>query len=267
LSRLNLRELFKEIKGVSVIKKSIALTFGPIFMKNIIITIIVLYMSYSSADVLIDSDLKLLHENLSELVDRLELTQADRKRLAQVDLLMFDISEKIGLLENGNIRDFLLRLKVIKDYRLRIEHAMGSVHDTQLEYVKGGVGRSRVASQDDKQFLYDKVPCDLGISLDEWQLKSLSSRRMNTIRCYLENSKSSIYEEYLGYVVTEPNLKGQIKYQFYIKPNGKIDVFNKETNLPDILVNKITNKLINVEFPKMSDEDFEVQYTFSFYPK
>ncbi len=83
-------------------------------MKNIIISIILLYMSFSSADVLIDSDLKLLHENLSELVDRLVLTQDDKERLADVDLLILDVSEKIGSLESDNIKDFPLRLKVIE---------------------------------------------------------------------------------------------------------------------------------------------------------
>ena len=117
-----------------------------------------------------------------------------------------------------------------------------------------------------KAFLYDEVSCDLNYSLAEWRAETLSARRTNTVRCYMETARDSIYKEYLAYLEKQPNLKGSVTFRFYIKPNGHLMVFKKDSDLPSELVAKLVKKLMLIQYPPISETDFEVQYTFSFYP-
>ena len=211
----------------------------------------------------IDADLELINKNLQVLSGKHIFSTKDKERINNIAILMKDVYSRSEVRSGEGYAVLSNRIEQLKD---RIDRSMVSLADSEIEdfFVDVAIYSP---SLEDKQFLYDKVPCDLEIPLDEWQLRSLSSRRMNTIRCYMENAKTSIYDLYLSNPVSESNVKGQIVFNFYIKPNGSLYILNKESNLPEALVKQISNKLQTINFPKISDNDFEVQYTFYFFPK
>lgn len=234
------------------------------FLNHCVLLLMLLFLNcHVFSDDSIDADLELINKNLQLLLGKHIFNTQDKERLNNILVLMKDVYSRSEVRSGVGYAVLSNRIEQLKE---RIDRSMVSMTDSKLENFVVDTA-AYVPSSEDKQFLYDKVPCDLEISLDEWQLRSLSSRRMDTIRCYFENAKTGIYDLYLSNPVAESNIKWQIVFNLYIKPNGSLYIFNKESNLPEPLVKQITNILQSINFPKISDNDFEVEYTFYYFPK
>ena len=243
--------------------------FKMVFVKLLVLMIALSVSHFAVSDDSITADLELIKKNMALISNKPFLTDADKQRLDHISTLMLDVTKR---LEGKGGHHYIVINKQAQQLSKEMNTNMLRVSDAVLENQMMDsktvfkANDQTLVDPEEKAFLYDVVSCDLNYSLAEWRAMTLSSRRLNTVRCYMETARDSIYKEYLAYLEKQPNLKGSVTFRFYIKPNGRLMVFKKDSDLPSELVAKLVKKLMLIQYPPMSETDFEVEYTFSFYP-
>ncbi|MFY0640715.1 MAG: hypothetical protein JXR16_06685 [Bermanella sp.] len=235
--------------------------FKMIFVKPLVLMIVLSISHFAVSDDSITADLELIKKNMALISNKPFLSGEERQRLNHMNTLMLNVTKRL----EGKEEDHYLVMN---------KEAQQLSNDIDMLRVTWAAPDTLMVDATDqafidpeaKAFLYDEVPCNLKYSLAQWRAETLSSRRLNTVKCYMEKARGSIYKEYLAYLEKQPNLKGSVTFRFYIKPNGHLMVFKKDSDLPSELVTKLVKKLMLIQYPPMSETDFEVHYTFSFYP-
>lgn len=235
--------------------------FKMVFVKSLVLMIVLSISHFAVSDDSITADLELIKKNMALISNKPFLSGEERQRLDHMSTLMLNVIKR---LEGKEEDHYLVMNKEAQQLSNDID--MLRVTWAAPDTLMVDATDQAFINPEAKAFLYDEVSCDLNYSLAQWRAKTLSSRRLNTVRCYMETARDSIYKEYLAYLEKQPNLKGSVTFRFYIKPNGHLMVFKKDSDLPSELVAKLVKKLMLIQYPPISETDFEVQYTFSFYP-
>lgn len=235
--------------------------FKMVFVKSLVLMIALSVSHFAVSDDSITADLELIKKNMALISNKPFLSGEERQRLDHMSTLMLNVIKRL----EGKEEDHYLVMNK-EAQQLSIDIDMLRVTWAAPDTLMVDATDQAFINPEETAFLYDEVSCDLNYSLAQWRAKTLSSRRLNTVRCYMENARDSIYKEYLAYLEKQPNLKGSVTFRFYIKPNGHLMVFKKDSDLPSELVAKLVKKLMLIQYPPMSETDFEVEYTFSFYP-
>ncbi|WP_283788482.1 hypothetical protein QNI23_001355 [Bermanella sp. WJH001] len=223
-----------------------------VFVNPLVLMIVLSISHFAVSDDSIKADLELIKKNMALISNKPFLSGAERQRLDHMSTLMLNVTKRLEGKEESH-------------YLVMNKEAQQLSNDIDMLRVTWAAPDTLI-DPEAKAFLYDEVPCDLNYSLAEWRAETLSSRRLNTVRCYMEAARDNIYKEYLAYLEKQPDLKGSVNFRFYIKPNGRLMVFKKDSDLPSDLVTTVVKKLMLIQYPPMSETDFEVQYTFAFYP-
>lgn len=243
--------------------------FKMVFVQSLVLLITLSVSHFAISDDSIKADLELIKKNMALISNKPFLSGADKQRLDHISTLMLDVTKR---LEGKGGHHYLAINQQAQQLSNEIDTNMLRVSDAVLDNLMAEPSiafeatNQALVDKEAKAFLYDEVPCDLNYSLAEWRAETLSTRRTNTVRCYMEAAKDSIYAEYLAYLEQQPDLKGRVKFRYYIKPDGRLMVFKQDSDLPSELVAKLVKKLMLIEYPPMSATDFEVSYTMIFYP-
>jgi len=116
----------------------------------------------------------------------------------------------------------------------------------------------------ESKYLQDDVPCDLDYSIEEWNQLEIQDKTFKTIRCHIDGVRSQIFDTYKKLREDDPDLSGDMVIELVVNTRGEVIVQNIDSRLPDVLSTVTNSVLETIQFPKMSDKDMTIQYTFKF---